>query len=103
MPRPRNAERYSPLSTFSTAWRTRHSSWRSMASGDWVGAGVEGSTAIPDRELPRASARGRHRRALDDLRDDLIRRDFLRLGFVRQAQAVAHHIRRELLHKGGGE
>ena len=34
IPRPRKAERYSPLSTFSTAWRTRHSSRRSRASWD---------------------------------------------------------------------
>jgi hypothetical protein len=57
MPRPRKAERYSPLRTFSTAWRTRHSSWRRRASGDEVGAVAE-AAGVGERKAKRVGGRG---------------------------------------------
>src|ERR1019366_4980437 len=112
MPRPRKVERYSPLSTFSTAWRTRHSSWRRRASGfSTFDCGFSIGISLPanhanERESPffirgwPCSPRG-HRGLGDDLGDDLVRGNFLRLGLVGQADAVAHHLGRELLHQRG--
>ena len=61
----------------------------------------EGKQWVRFRELNALLFR-RHRRALDDLCDDLVRRDFLCLRLVSETDAMAQHIRREFLNERGG-
>jgi hypothetical protein len=46
-----------------------------------------------------ASRVRRHRRGRDDLGDDFVAGEFLRLGLVGEADAVAEHVRCELLNE----
>src|SRR6185437_13692932 len=97
MPRPRKAERYSPLSTFSTAWRTRHSSWRRTASGEAAGAGAAAGAGVEG--AGRGSDSG-HGGLFQDAGDDPVRGALLRLGLVGQADAVAQNNGGYLLDQG---
>src|ERR1035438_1751550 len=96
MPLPRKVDRYSPLRTFSTAWRTRHSSCRRTESAEdcvVALATAEGMAVNPEVRC----SEGRHGGLFDDLCDDPIRGQVLGLRLIGEADPVAKDVGREFL------